>query len=243
MTKEPVKKMDEDFGNPMAYSKIAILAIQAYFREKMKSPDQLARRKIAILLLSPIETVNEYLSCSDFFENSTLEYLEKAKLNKKQYQIILKVVQRVGLKFYQYGLRDEEIRPWVTKLVKGMLSEHKKHGGINRKDWTLEWESRIGYKKKDVKELTKSFRAPPKKSFSYQPGVTKALYGPKTVEQIQDKFDQVIEELSELPVVNAASVDFFRNGLVKALGDIGSISVALKDIEKETFEEDERWAI
>jgi hypothetical protein len=143
MVKKQVKKMDEDFGKPLAYSQIATLAIQAYSREIMKSPDQLARRKIAILLLSPIEIINEYLTCSEFFENSTLEYIEKAKLNKKQYQIILKVVNRASLRFRQAGLADKKIKSWVTKLVKGMLNEHKKHGSINRKVWNLEWEDKL----------------------------------------------------------------------------------------------------
>lgn len=227
----------EDLEKPPAYSEKAVQVIKTFNEKRSRFIDKDARRETCIEMALPMETVNEYLVFSDFFEKFTLKRLAEEKLNIRQYSDVLKIVQRATLKLYQGGRTDEEIRSWVTKLVEGILSEFKEYGKISRKTWLLEWDGLIGYGKKVSKASEKPFCAPKKKSFLYPPGVTRALYGPKTAEDIQGKLDQVIGELSGLPKVDADSVDSLRKGLIEAIGALGSIGIALKDIEKEDYQE------
>ncbi|MBA3009651.1 MAG: hypothetical protein FP812_05345 [Desulfobacula sp.] len=227
----------EYFGSPPAYSEKTSQVIKTFNEKKSEDSEQDAIRKTGIEMALPIETVKECITYSEFFENSTLRLLANAKLIKRQYQDILKIVQRAALKFCQDDLTDKEIHPWVTKLVKGMLSELKKHSSLNRKSWILEWESRIGYKKTEGKTPENILSAPRKKIFSYHPGVTRALYGPKTAEDIHGKLYYIIENLSNLPQVDTTSVVSLKKSITKILHDLGSIGIALKDIEKEDFQE------
>ncbi|MCK5687136.1 hypothetical protein KAJ27_23575 [bacterium] len=194
--------------------------------------DEYARDFLSSANRIPKEIINDILTNIEYLNDECDAALYSAKLSCLEYDNVMKVVQRAGLKFRQDGLADVEIWPWVTKLVKGMLAERKQCGKINSKAWLLEWESRIGYGKKVPKAATKPFRVPKKKTFSYSPGVTKAVFGPKTVEDIQKKFCQISRDLENLPAIDSDSVEPFKKGLVQAVCDLADIGVSLKDLEK-----------
>ncbi len=180
----------------------------------------------------PIEIINDILVYIEFLDDECDEKLYLAKLSQQEYNNVMKPVGRVALELRKDGLTDEKIRPWITKLVTGMLDERERRGKIILKPWFLEWDVLIGYRKKVPKASAKPFRAPKKKTFSHQPGVTRAFYGPKTVEEIQEKFYQTIRDLTNLSEINPNSFKAFKKGLIQAIGYLGRISVAITDLEK-----------
>jgi hypothetical protein len=185
----------------------------------------------------PSEIINDILINIEYLDDDCDAALYSAKLSRWEYYGVMKPVGRVALELRQDGLTDTEIRPWITKLVKGMLDEREKCGRIVLKPWFLEWDALIGYRKKVFKTSAKPSRTPTKKIFSYSSGVTSALYGPKTVEEIQEYFYQTIRDLSNLPEIDPNAFEFFRKGLIQAVCDLGKIGVSLKDLEKDHTQE------
>lgn len=194
--------------------------------------DKYARNWLSCANRIPKEVINDFLIYIEYLDDECDSKLYSAKLSRLEYNNVMKPVGRVALELRLDGLADKEIRPWVTKLVKGMLAERKRRGRIILKPWLHEWKSRIGYGEKVSKASEKPSRAPKKKVFSYSPGVAKAVSGPKTVEKIHKKIHQITRDLENLPAIDPDSVEPFKKGLAQAVCDLADIGVSLTDLEK-----------